>query len=103
MYATDEYLYSIFGFAIIAEMVGLLCFPKIAAKISREKVYAFACGLPIVGFAAVMGIRVLMLVIPIILAFASLGIYKKYYTLKGGKMEEITRKVNEMRVKKQTA
>lgn len=90
MYATDEYLYSIFGFAIIAEMVGLLCFPKIAAKISREKVYAFACGLPIVGFAlfgvagyvapqskaTVMGIRVLMLVIPIILAFASLGIYK---------------------------
>ena len=46
----DEYLYSIFGFAIIAEMVGLLCFPKIAAKISREKVYAFACGLPIAGF-----------------------------------------------------
>ena len=71
----DEYLYSIFGFAIIAEMVGLLCFPKIAAKISREKVYAFACGLPIVGFAllgvaryvapqskaTVMGIRVLCL------------------------------------------
>lgn len=179
-------------------MVGLLCFPKIAAKISREKVYAFACGLPIVGFAllgvagyvapqskalvvvccallffgsglslgvttccmadvidygevnfgvrnesvtclaqtflmkaamaaaggltgiglqivgynakaaaqsavTVMGIRVLMLVIPIILAFASLGIYKKYYTLKGGRMEEITRKVNEMHVKKQTA
>ena len=46
----DEYLYSIFGFAIIAEMAGLLCFPKIAEKISREKVYAFACGLPIVGF-----------------------------------------------------
>ena len=50
-----------------------------------------------------MGIRVLMLVIPIILAFASLGIYKKYYTLKVEKMEEITRKVNEMHVKKQTA
>ena len=44
-----------------------------------------------------------MIVIPIILAFASLGIYKKYYTLKGEKMEEITRKVNEMHVKKQTA
>ena len=42
-----------------------------------------------------MGIRVLMIVIPIILAFASFGIYKKYYTLKGEKMEEITRKVNE--------
>lgn len=194
----DEYLYSIFGFAIIAEMAGLLCFPKIAAKISREKVYAFACGLPIAGFillgaagyvapqsnvlvvvccallffgsglslgvttccmadvidygevkfgvrnesvtcsaqiflmkaatavaggltgiglqivgynakavtqsaATVMGIRVLMIVIPIILAFASFGIYKKYYTLKGEKMEEITRKVNEMHAKKHTA
>lgn len=127
----DEYLYSILGLAIIAEMAELLFFPKIAEKISREKVYAFACGLPIVGFvllgaaggltgiglqivgynakavtqsaATVMGIRVLMIVIPIILAFASFGIYKKYYTLKGEKMEEITRKVNEMHAKKQTA
>lgn len=38
-----------------------------------------------------------------ILALASFGIYKKYYTLKGEKMEEITRKVNEMHAKKQTA
>ena len=53
--------------------------------------------------ATVMGIRVLMIVIPIILAFASFGIYKKYYTLKGEKMEEITRKVNEMHAKKHTA
>ena len=69
-------------------------------------------GLQIVGYnakavtqsaATVMGIRVLMIVIPIILAFASFGIYKKYYTLKGEKMEEITRKVNEMHAKKQTA
>ena len=69
-------------------------------------------GLHIVGYnakavtqsaATVMGIRVLMIVIPIILAFASFGIYKKYYTLKGEKMEEITRKVNEMHAKKQTA
>lgn len=69
-------------------------------------------GLQIVGYnakavtqsaATVMGIRVLMLVIPIILAFASFGIYKKYYTLKGEKMEEITRKVNEMHAKKKTA
>ena len=44
------YLYSIFGFAIIAEMAGLVFFPKIASKISRERVYAFACGLPIAGF-----------------------------------------------------
>ena len=44
-----------------------------------------------------------MIVIPIILALASFAIYKKYYTLKGEKMEEITRKVNEMHAKKQTA
>lgn len=191
----NEYLYSIFGFAIIAEMTGLVCFPKIAAKISRERVYAFACGLPIAGFAllgvagyiapknpvlvvlccallffgsglslgvttccmadvidygevkfgvrnesitcsaqtflmkaamaaaggltgiglqvvgynakaevqsagTVMGIRVLMIVIPIILAAASFMIYKKFYILKGKKMEEITKKVNEMHIAK---
>ena len=47
----NEYLYSIFGFAIIAEMLGLVAFPKIAEKISREKVYFAACFLPILGFA----------------------------------------------------
>lgn len=53
----NEYLYSIFGFAIIAEMLGLVCFPKIAARISREKVYASACGLVVLGLGAlgVMG------------------------------------------------
>lgn len=45
----NEYLYSIYGFAIIAEMCGLVCFPKIASKISRERVYSFACGLPVIG------------------------------------------------------
>ena len=54
----DEYLYSIFGFAIIAEMAGLVFFPKIASKISREKVYAFACGLPIAGFIASWNSRI---------------------------------------------
>lgn len=187
----NEYLYSIFGFAIVAEMLGLVCFPKIAEKISREKVYAIACGLPILGLAAlgvmgfaapknaiavviccglmffgsglslgvttccmadvidygevkfgvrnesitcsaqtflmkaamaaaggltgvglqivgynakaavqsdstVLGIRVLMIVIPILLAICSFAIYKKYYTLKGEKMEEVTRRINEM-------
>ena len=190
----NEYLYSIFGFAIIAEMLGLICFPKIAAKISREKVYAMACGLPIAGFVllgiagfvapqsavlvvlccallffgsglslgvttccmadvidygevkfgvrnesvtcsaqtflmkaamaaaggltgiglqvvgydakaavqsagTIMGIRVLMIVVPIILAAVSFAIYKKFYTLKGEKMAEVTRKVNEMHKK----
>lgn len=191
----NEYLYSIFGFAIIAEMVGLVCFPKIASKISREKVYAFACGLPIAGFVllgvagyiapknpalvglccallffgsglslgvttccmadvidygevkfgvrnesitcsaqtflmkaamaaaggltgiglqlvgynakavtqsagTIFGIRILMIVIPIILAAASFAIYKKFYILKGKKMEEVTKKVNEMHMVK---
>ena len=31
-------------------MAGLVCFPKISTKISREKVYAYACALPIAGF-----------------------------------------------------
>ena len=35
--------------SIIAEMLGLFCFPKIAKAIDREKVYFLACGLPIIG------------------------------------------------------
>lgn len=187
----NEYLYSIFGMAIIAEMVGLVCFPKIAAKIGREKVYACACALPIIGLlclgasgyiapanavlvvgccailffgsglslgvttccmadvidygevifgvrnesvtcsaqtflmkaamaaaggltgvglgivgydakadvqaaGTILGIRVLMIIIPILLAALSYFIYKKYYTLKGGKMDEVARKLQEM-------
>ena len=187
----NEYLYSIFGFAIIAEMAGLICFPKVAEKISREKVYACACGLPIVGFlclgvagfvapqnalfvvlscgflffgsglslgvttccmadvidygevkfgvrnesvtcsaqtflmkaamaaaggltgvglsivgydaklavqsaGTILGIRVLMIVVPIILAAVSFMIYKKFYLLKGDKMDEVTAKLQEM-------
>lgn len=187
----NEYLYSIFGMAIIAEMVGLVCFPKIAEKISREKVYACACALPIIGllllgvsgYAApqnavlvvaccailffgsglslgvttccmadvidygevkfgvrnesvtcsaqtflmkaamaaaggltgvgleivgyeaknpvqsagtILGIRVLMIIIPIILAALSYFIYRKFYTLKGTKMDEVNRKLQEM-------
>lgn len=190
----NEYLYSIFGFAIIAEMTGLVVFPKIAARISREKVYAAACGLPILGFillgisgyiapqnaflviiccallffgsglslgvttccmadvidygevkfgvrnesvtcstqtflmkaamaaaggltgiglqivgynpkldvqsaGTILGIRVLMILVPIILAAASFAIYKKYYTLKGEKMEEVTREIAARRSK----
>lgn len=45
----NAFLYSIFGYAIIAEMLGLFCFPKIAKAIDREKVYFLACGLPIIG------------------------------------------------------
>ena len=62
-------------------------------------------GLQIVGYNAkaevqsaqtILGIRVLMIVVPIILAVLSFAIYKKFYTLKGEKMEEVTRKLNEM-------
>ena len=48
----DEYLFSIFGSAIVAEMLGLVIFPKIASRISREKVYALACGFVISGLTA---------------------------------------------------
>ena len=187
----NEYLYSIFGMAIIAEMLGLVCFPKIASKIGREKVYACACATPIIGLAllgasgyiaptnavlvvaccailffgsglslgvttccmadvidygevkfgvrnesvtcsaqtflmkaamaaaggmtgvgleivgyeakaevqsagTILGIRVLMIVIPILLAALSYFIYKRFYTLKGDKMEEVTQKLQEM-------
>ncbi len=47
-------LYSVFGFTILAEMAGLFCFPMIAKKIDREKVYALACGLPIAGLVMLL-------------------------------------------------
>ena len=37
-----------------------------------------------------------MIVIPIIIAALSFLIYKKFYQLKGERMEEVTRKVNEI-------
>lgn len=187
----NEYLYSIFGFAFIAEMIGLVCFPKIAAKIDREKVYTLACGFPAAGFillglagfiapsnavlvivfssmaffgsglslgvttccmadvidygevkfgkrnesvtcsaqtflmkaalaiaggltgiglqavgyhaqsevqsfGTIQGIRILMLVLPIIMAVFSFIIYKKFYKLKGEKLKEVAEKLNEM-------
>ena len=63
-------------------------------------------GLQLVGYNAkaevqaagtIMGIRVLMLVIPIILAVLSFFIYKKFYTLKGEKMDEVIRQMQEKR------
>ena len=186
----NEYLYSIFGFAIIAEMAGLIFFPKIASKISRDKVYFWACALPILGFVllgafgfiaptsavfviiscafiffgsglslgvttccmadvidygevkfgvrnesvtcsaqtflmkaamaaagglsgvglqivgynakletqapgTIMGIRIMMIVVPIMLGALSYFIYNRYYILKGEKMAEITEKLNQ--------
>ncbi|MBF0578733.1 melibiose:sodium transporter MelB [Erysipelotrichaceae bacterium RD49] len=188
----NEYLYSVFGMAILAEMLGLVLFPSIAKKLSRQKVYSLACtlaaaglillgffgfilpqsilgvvlscavlffgsglslgvttccmadvidygevrfgvrnesvlcsaqtflmkaamaaaggltgiGLSLVGYQAelsvqspgtILGIRVLMIVIPVLLAGLSLYIYKRFYTLKDDQMQEITRKLNEKR------
>ena len=62
-------------------------------------------GLSIVGYDAklavqsagtILGIRVLMIVVPIILAAVSFMIYKKFYLLKGEKMDEVTAKLQEM-------
>ena len=62
-------------------------------------------GLQVVGYNAkaavqsagtILGIRVLMIVIPVILAVVSFLIYKKCYKLKGAAMEEVTEKVNEI-------
>ena len=186
----NEYLYSVFGLAILAEMLGLALFPAIAKRLSRQKVYTLACslaaagllllgvlgfiipqsvagvviscailffgsglslgvttccmadvidygevrfgvrnesvlcsaqtflmkaamaaaggltgiGLGLVGYepelaaqgsATILGIRVLMIVIPVLLAGLSLYIYKRFYTLKDDQMKEITRQLNE--------
>lgn len=48
----DARLYNAFGMSIIFEMIGLFLFPIIARKISREKVYFLACGLPVLAMFA---------------------------------------------------
>lgn len=190
----NEYLYSVFGMAILAEMLGLALFPAIAKRISRQKVYMLACslaaaglvllgvlgfvlpqstigvivscavlffgsglslgvttccmadvidygevrfgvrnesvlcsaqtflmkaamaaaggltgiGLGAVGYDAaldvqsggtIMGIRVLMIVIPVLLAALSYFIYKRFYTLKDEQMALITAELNEKRAR----
>lgn len=45
-------LYSVFGFTIIFEMIGLFLFPVIAHHLTREKVYFLACGLPVIAMVA---------------------------------------------------
>ena len=45
----NEYLYSVFGLAILAEMLGLALFPAIAKRLSRQKVYTLACSLAAAG------------------------------------------------------
>lgn len=190
----NEYLYSVFGMAILAEMIGLAVFPAIAKRISRQKVYTIACslaagglillgvlgfilpgsaagvviscgilffgsglslgvttccmadvidygevrfgvrnesvlcsaqtflmkaamaaaggltglGLSLAGYdpalsvqssATLMGIRILMIVIPVLLAALSFYIYKRFYTLKDDQMKSITRQLNEKRAR----
>ena len=63
----NAYLYSIFGYAIIAEMIGLFLFPRIAKKMEREKVYFLACGLPVVGL-------VLLLILGYVAPSSSVGV-----------------------------
>lgn len=48
-------LFSVFtAFSGIAEITGLLLFPKLVQKISREKVYALACLVPIIGLVLLL-------------------------------------------------
>lgn len=47
--AGKEGLFSIFSVCILAEMGGLVVFPKIVKKLGREKMFAMACTFPIIG------------------------------------------------------
>ncbi|ANU49584.1 melibiose:sodium transporter MelB [Lachnoclostridium sp. YL32] len=47
--AGRESLFSIFNVCILAEMGGLVIFPKIVKKLGREKMFAMACAFPIIG------------------------------------------------------
>jgi len=69
----NEYLYSIFGFAIIQVQAA----------------------------GTITGIRVLMILIPIGLAVFSFFVYHRFYTLKGEKMAEVTRRINEIHARNQ--
>ena len=113
----NEYLYSVFGGTKLAEMLGLVCFPMIAGKITREKTYTLksaqaaaglftGIGLQMVGYNAkletqsaftVNGLRALMVALPIFMAVCSYLIYTKCYTLKGKKMDEVTEQMNQLR------
>ena len=49
-----ESLFSIFNFCILAEMIGLMLFPKIAKKLSRPQIYTIACSLAATGLLIIL-------------------------------------------------
>lgn len=49
-----ESLFSVFNFCILAEMSGLMIFPKVAKKLDRPKVYTLACSLVVLGLGIIL-------------------------------------------------
>lgn len=49
-----ESLFSVFNFCILAEMAGLMIFPKVAKKLERPKVYMLACALVVLGLLIIL-------------------------------------------------
>lgn len=49
-----ESLFSVFNFCILAEMIGLMLFPKVAKRMERPKVYTLACLLVTMGLLIIL-------------------------------------------------
>lgn len=49
-----ESLFSVFNFCILAEMLGLMLFPKVAKRLERPKVYTLACSLVVLGLVIIL-------------------------------------------------
>ncbi len=57
----NEDMYSLFqAYSGISEIAGLLIFPIVASKISRTKLYAIACSLPIIGLSGLVATGIMM-------------------------------------------
>ena len=48
-----ESLFSVFNSCILAEMMGLMMFPKVARRLERPKVYTLACSLVVLGLGII--------------------------------------------------